>query len=88
MNDLEDVPIRDVGWMRAHLEKGSLVRRRSWLGALWLELRPDKAGHIMLGGRRYMIWYCGHDGDIGMWNPRQSDIMATDWEVAGAPSSR
>lgn len=84
MIDLEDVPIRDIGFARAHLQNGNLVRRRS-MRPFWLELRPDASGHVVLGGYRYAIWYCGPTGDIGRWNPHQSDIFATDYEVAGAP---
>jgi hypothetical protein len=62
------------------LHHGSRVRRAGWNGkGMWLELQmPDEHSKMTLP----YVFMSTAQGDLVPWLCSQTDLLATDWEIA------
>jgi hypothetical protein len=72
--------MNDIGWAVKQMHDGRRVCRAGWNGRnMWLSLqRPDENSKMSLP---YVYMYTAH-GDLVPWLCSQSDLLATDWEIA------
>jgi hypothetical protein len=72
--------MRTIGWAVKELDDGSRVRRAGWNGkGMWLELqRPDANSKMTLP----YVYISTPQGDLVPWVCSQTDLLATDWELA------
>ena len=70
----------DFGKALTALREGQRVRRAGWNGkGMWLELQvPDEHSKMTLP----YIFMSTAQGDLVPWLASQTDMLATDWEVA------
>jgi len=70
----------EIGWAVHHLQHGGRVRRAGWNGkGMWLELQvPDEHSKMTMP----YVFMSTVQGDLVPWLCSQSDLLATDWEVA------
>lgn len=87
-----------IGWAVKQMQNGSRVRRAGWNGkGMWLILVPGSQGLTVDEGRplaqaglpvgqkfNYLphvdMWTA--QGDLVPWLCSQTDLLATDWEIA------
>jgi hypothetical protein len=69
-----------IGWAVKQLNDGQRVARSGWNGkGMWLELqRPDNGSKMTLP---YVYMKTAQD-DLVPWLCSQTDLLATDWEIA------
>lgn len=69
-----------IGWAVKEMQKGARVRRAGWNGkGMWLELqRPDAQSRMTLP----YVFISTAQGDLVPWLCSQTDLLATDWELA------
>ena len=71
---------RDIGEAIALMRAGHQMRRAGWNGkGMWLSLSMPTADSDMTLPYVYMFTA---QGDLVPWLCSQSDLLATDWEVA------
>jgi hypothetical protein len=71
-----------IGWAVKQLQDGSRVRRSGWNGKnMWLALQIPDGGSKMTLPYVY-IRTAGETGDLVPWLCSQTDLLATDWELA------
>jgi hypothetical protein len=72
--------MNDIGWAVKTLQDGERIRRSGWNGKnMHLELqRPDANSKMTLP---YVYMYTAQK-DLVPWLCSQTDLLATDWEVA------
>lgn len=70
-----------IGWAVSQMRQGSRVRREGWNGkGMWLALQmPDEYSKM---GLPY-VYMSTVDGRLVPWLCSQTDLLATDWELAG-----
>lgn len=73
-------PTGTIGWAVKELHNGSKVRRSGWNGrGMWLALqRPDTNSKMTLP----YVYMSTAQGDLVPWLCSQTDLLATDWELA------
>jgi len=73
--------LRDIGWAVKQMWGDSKVRRSGWNGkGMWLALqRPDSRSKMTLP----YIYMFTAQGELVPWLCSQTDLLATDWELAG-----
>jgi len=71
---------RDIGWTIEQLRNGQKVCRSGWNGKnMHLELQvPDEDSKMTLP----YVFMCTAQGDLVPWLCSQTDLLATDWEIA------
>ena len=76
----DEIGFHDIGWARHALFEGKRVRRAGWNGrGMWLALQfPGAVGGMTLP---YVYMYTAQ-GDLVPWLCSQTDLLATDWELA------
>lgn len=69
-----------IGWAVKHLWNGDRVRRSGWNGKnMYVELQtPDKDSKMTLP----YVYLRTAQGDLVPWLCSQTDLLATDWEIA------
>lgn len=69
-----------IGWAVKQLQNGDRVARSGWNGkGMWLELqRPDENSKMTLP----YVYMSTAQGDLVPWLCSQTDLLATDWELA------
>lgn len=68
-----------IGWAVKELHNGSRVARAGWNGRMYLELQvPDAHSKMTLP----YVFIKTAQGDLVPWLCSQTDLLATDWEVA------
>lgn len=69
-----------IGWAVKQMQDGQQVCREGWNGKdMWLELQvPDEHSKMTLP---YVYMYTAQ-GDLVPWLCSQSDLLATDWQIA------
>jgi hypothetical protein len=74
-----------IGWAVKQLHNGYRLRRAGWNGKnMYLELQvPDKHSKMTLP---YVYMFTAQ-GDLVPWLCSQTDLLATDWEVAMQPAA-
>lgn len=74
--------ILGFGWALKQLHGGSRVQRRGWNGkGMWLALQvPDAQSKMTLP----YIYMRTAQGDLVPWLASQTDVLATDWQIAAA----
>lgn len=72
--------INTIGWAIKQLHDGGWVRRKGWNGkGMYLALQvPDANSKMTLP---YVYMYTAQ-GDLVPWLCSQTDLLATDWEMA------
>ena len=75
-----DEDFSSIGWAVKQLWGGSKVRRRGWNGkGMWLALQvPDENSKMSLP----YVYMRTADNKLVPWLCSQSDLLATDWELA------
>lgn len=70
----------DIGWAVKQLHGGSYVCRAGWNGkGMYLALQvPDEHSKMTLP----YVYMCTVQGYLVPWLCSQSDLLATDWEIA------
>ncbi len=69
-----------IGWAIKHMYNGERVRRSGWNGKnMYLELQVPDANSKMTLPYVYMRTA---QGDLVPWLCSQTDLLATDWEIA------
>ena len=70
----------DIGVAVEALRAGDRVRRSGWNGkGMWLELQnPDEHSKMTLP----YVFMSTAQGDLVPWLCSQTDLLATDWEIA------
>jgi hypothetical protein len=72
---------RDIGWAISMMRKGGKVHRTGWNGKnMWLALQVPDANSKMSLPYVYMKTV---DDKLVPWLCSQTDLLATDWELAG-----
>lgn len=76
----EHMGVRDFGWALMELRAGKKVTRPGWNGkGMWLALQvPDANSKMSLP----YIYLKTVDDKLVPWLPSQTDVLATDWELA------
>jgi len=70
----------DIGWAVKQLWNGDKVRRPGWNGrGMWISMRMPSEHSDMTVPYVYMKTA---DGQYVPWFCSQSDLLATDWELA------
>lgn len=72
--------MHDIGWAVLHMQSGDRVTRRGWNGPgqhLAL-LSPTRNSKMTLP----YIYIHTVQGDLVPWLASQTDVLATDWEIA------
>jgi hypothetical protein len=69
-----------IGWAVKEMQDGQRVRRSGWNGkGMWLELQtPDAHSKMTLP----YVFMSTAQGDLVPWLCSQTDLLATDWEIA------
>jgi hypothetical protein len=69
-----------IGWAIYSLRQNCRIRRAGWNGkGMWVELQvPDAHSKMTLP----YIYMSTAQGDLVPWLASQTDILATDWELA------
>jgi hypothetical protein len=69
-----------IGWAVKELQNGERVARSGWNGkGMWLELQtPDDHSKMTLP----YVYMSTAQGDFVPWLCSQTDLLATDWELA------
>lgn len=69
-----------IGWAINLMRHGDKVRRAGWNGkGMWLELQvPDEHSKMTLP----YVYMSTAQGDLVPWLCSQTDLLATDWEMA------
>ncbi len=69
-----------IGWAVKQLHNGQRVRRAGWNGkGMWLALQvPDANSKMTLP----YVFMSTAQGDLVPWLCSQTDLLATDWEIA------
>lgn len=72
--------IQDIGWAVKQMWNGDMVRRAGWNGkGQYLELqKPDANSKMTLP----YVYISTVDGNLVPWLCSQTDLLATDWEIA------
>lgn len=72
--------MQTIGWAVKQLHAGSRVRRTGWNGkGMWLGLQiPDAHSKMSLP----YVYMSTAQGDLVPWLCSQTDLLATDWEMA------
>ena len=72
--------IQEIGWAIKQMRNGDKVRRAGWNGkGMWLELQvPDDHSKMTLP----YVFMSTAQGDLVPWLCSQTDLLATDWELA------
>lgn len=83
----EDELEQGIGWAIKQLWNGAKVARYNWNGkGMWLKLQVPDAHSKMTLPYIYIEYPEGHpaypDGCRVPWLASQTDILATDWELA------
>jgi hypothetical protein len=74
------VPDGNIGWAVEHMRQGMKVRRTGWNGkGMYVKLQVRDAGSKMTLPYVYMSTV---HGDLVPWLCSQTDLLATDWELA------
>lgn len=70
-----------IGWAVKQMHNGERVRRRGWNGkGMYLELQvPDAHSKMTLP----YVYMKTADANLVPWLCSQTDLLATDWEMAG-----
>lgn len=70
-----------IGWAVTRLYEGQCVRRAGWNGkGMWLGLQvPDAMSRMTLP---YVYMSTAEKGRLVPWLCSQTDLLATDWEIA------
>jgi hypothetical protein len=72
--------MNDIGWAVETLRNGDKVRRAGWNGKnMWLMLQTPDANSKMTLPYVYMSTA---QGDLVPWLCSQTDLLASDWELA------
>lgn len=72
---------RGFGWALEQLRAGDHVSRRGWNGAgQWVGLHQPIASGPMTAPYLFLRTITG---DTVPWLPSQTDLLATDWAIAG-----
>ena len=73
-------PHHDIGWAVKEMFDGQRVCRSGWNGeGMWLALQvPDKHSKMTLS----YVYMRTAQGDLVPWLCSQTDLLATDWELA------
>lgn len=70
-----------IGWAVKQMQDGAEVRRAGWNGkGMFVKLQVPDANSKMTLPYVYMFTA---QGDLVPWLCSQTDLLATDWEVAG-----
>lgn len=74
------VAFNEFGWAIKQLRFGSRVQRKGWNGkGMWIALQvPDSCSKMSLP----YIYMRTVQGDLVPWLASQTDMLATDWELA------
>lgn len=72
--------MKDIGWAVKQMHDGLRVRRTGWNGkGMYLALRtPDEHSEMTLP----YVYIRTVQGDLVPWLCSQTDLLATDWELA------
>jgi hypothetical protein len=72
--------MQTIGWAVKQLQNDDRVRRAGWNGkGMWLELqKPDEHSKMTLP----YVYMSTAQGDLVPWLCSQTDLLATDWELA------
>jgi hypothetical protein len=72
--------IQGIGWAVKQLQNGDKVARAGWNGkGMWLALHfPDPHEQMTLP----YVYMSTAQGDLVPWLCSQTDLLATDWELA------
>ena len=72
--------MNSIGWAVKEMHNGEKVRRSGWNGkGMWLALQvPDENSKM---GLPY-VYMSTVDGKLVPWLCSQTDLLATDWELA------
>ncbi len=72
--------MNDIGWAVDRMKNGFQVRRAGWNGkGMWLALQsPDENSKM---GLPY-VYMSVVDGKLVPWLCSQTDLLATDWQIA------
>jgi hypothetical protein len=72
--------MQTIGWAVKQLQNDDRVRRAGWNGkGMWLELqKPDAHSKMTLP----YVYMSTAQGDLVPWLCSQTDLLATDWELA------
>jgi hypothetical protein len=72
--------MQTIGWAVKQLQNGDRVARSGWNGrGMWLELQvPDGKSKMTLP----YVYMSTAQGDLVPWLCSQTDLLATDWEMA------
>jgi hypothetical protein len=72
--------MRDIGWAVKQMWNNCKVRRAGWNGkGMWLELQvPDEHSKMSLP----YVYMKTADDKLVPWLCSQTDLLATDWEIA------
>ncbi len=69
-----------IGWAVKQMQNGNHVRRAGWNGkGMWLDLQNPDIYSLMTLPYIYMKTADGH---LVPWLCSQTDLLATDWEMA------
>jgi hypothetical protein len=76
-------PANEIGWAVHAIRSGHHVRRAGWNGkGMWIAMTPgqpvDKAGTFC----GPFVFMSAVDGSLVPWTCPQTDLLATDWEIA------
>jgi len=73
-------PANEIGWAVHAMRSGHKVRRSGWNGpGQWVALQvPDANSKMSLP----YVYISTVSGDLVPWLPSQTDLLATDWELA------
>jgi hypothetical protein len=76
--------IREIGWAVKHMRAGFKVARAGWNGkGMWLALTTDGAINAVDGSPLLPFVYMRTaQGPLVPWLCSQTDLLATDWEIA------
>jgi Protein of unknown function (DUF2829) len=72
--------MNDIGWAVKELQNDRLVRRSGWNGkGMWIGLHiKGDDDHMTLP----YVYMSTAQGDLVPWLCSQTDLLATDWEIA------
>jgi hypothetical protein len=77
-----------IGWAVKELQDGSRVARAGWNGkGMWLALEHPAPALGALKVTLPYVYMSTAQGDIVPWTCSQSDLLATDWELATADAA-
>ncbi len=69
----------DFGWALNKMKNGFKMHRTGWNGkGMWAALQvPDENSKM----KRPYLYLKAVDDSLGPWQPSQTDMLATDWEM-------